>query len=310
MRLLLITSLWPTPEHPASGSFVVDRVQGASHIKVVAPRHSRPGRWWLAQYARLAIDAMRVRGPFDGVEAHPVYPAGLIALVVARLRGLPLVVYAHGSDVRRASSASRIYRWLVRRVVRGADAVVTNSLDTARHVRGLGRDPLIRPPGVDLGRFAPSPRPAVKRVLYLGGRTPGKGYAVATQLADTLAGPGEREVAPAEVPALIAAHDVVLVPSVEEGFGIVAVEAIASGRWVVATATGGLLEIIQDGLNGTLVTDGDFARAVAQVPDYDPWAVASTAVRFDLASYREAMAQLWRDVMSGRRDRSARSGGG
>jgi len=182
----------------------------------------------------------------------------------------------------------------------GADAVVTNSVDSARYVRELGREPLIIPPGVDLGRFSPSPRPADRRVLYLGGRRPGKGYEVASELADTLAGPGEREVDPAEVPALMAAHDVVLMPSVQEGFGVVAVEAIASGRWVVASAVGGLPEIIQEGLNGTLVTDGDFARALAQVPDYDPWVVAATAERFDVASHRKAMAQVWADVVARR----------
>lgn len=299
MRLLLITAMWPTEDRPASGSFVVDRVGAAPDITVVGPRRS--GGWWLRRYARLAFDAVRARGPFEGIEAHPVYPAGLIGLVLARLRRLPLVVYAHGTDVRRANAARALHRWLVRRVVSGADAVVTNSVDTARHVRELGRDPFIIPPGVDLGRFSPSARPARRRVLYLGGRTPGKGYEVASELADTLAGPGEREVAPAEVPALMAAHDVVLMPSAEEGFGVVAVEAIASGRWVVASAIGGLPEIIEDGLNGTLVRDGDFARALAQVPDYDPWVVALTAVRFDVASHREAMTHLWSDLLYRRR---------
>jgi glycosyltransferase involved in cell wall biosynthesis len=305
VRLLLITAMWPTQEHPASGSFVADRVGDVADITVVGPRRS--GGWWLAKYAQLGIDAIRARGSFDGIEAHAAYPAGLIGLVLARLRGLPLLVYAHGSDVRRANTGRWIYRQLVRRVVLGADVVVTNSTDTASHVRALGRDPRIIPPGVDLRRFSPSPRPALRRVLYLGGRTPGKGYEVARELADTLAGPGEHEVAPAEVPALIAAHDIVLMPSVQEGFGVVAVEAIASGRWVVATAIGGLPEIIQDGLNGTLVSDGAFARALEQVPDYDPWVVAPTAARFDLDGYREAMAQLWRDLVSRRKERSARS---
>ncbi len=68
------------------------------------------------------------------------------------------------------------------------------------------------------------------------------------------------------------AHDVVLVPSVEEPFGIVAVEAIASGRWVVAAAVGGLPDIVIDGVNGTLVSDGDYEGALARVPDYDPFA--------------------------------------
>ena len=140
--------------------------------------------------------------------------------------------------------------------------MLTNSEDTAGHLRELGARPEVVPPGADLTRFAPSPRPGERRVLYLGGRNSSKGYEVATRLADTLVGPWLRDLDPAEIPALIAAHDVVLVPSQAEGFGLVAVEAIASGRWVVASAVGGLRDIVRDGVNGTLVTDGDFAGAL------------------------------------------------
>ncbi len=116
-------------------------------------------------------------------------------------------------------------------------------------------------------------------MLYLGGRNPRKGYEVAADLADTLVGPWLRDVEPDEIPAIMAEHDVVLVPSLAEPFGLVAVEAIASGRWVVARDVGGLRDIVIDGVNGTLVTDGDFAGALARVPDYDPQTVAATAQR-------------------------------
>jgi hypothetical protein len=168
--------------------------------------------------------------------------------------------------------------------------------DTAAHLRELGARPEVVPPGADLTRFAPSPRPGERRVLYLGGRNTSKGYEVATRLADTLVGPWLRELDPAEIPALIAAHDVVLVPSQAEGFGLVAVEAIASGRWVVASAVGGLRDIVRDGVNGTLVTDGDFAAALRRVPDYDPYVIAPTVGRFSLADWQEALRRIWDEV--------------
>jgi hypothetical protein len=174
-------------------------------------------------------------------------------------------------------------------------------------VRALGREPIIIPPGVDLSRFSASPRPSRRRVLYLGGVQAHKGWDVARELADTRAGrPGLPEVAPADMPATMAAHDVVLVPSYAEPFGLVAAEAIASGRWVVARAVGGLRDIVIDGVNGTLVSDGDFAGALARVPDYDPFAVAATADRFDIAREREALAELWRKVLARRRAGSRR----
>ena len=109
-------------------------------------------------------------------------------------------------------------------------------------------------------------------------------------------GPWLRDIDPDEVPGLIAAHDVVLVPSVVEAFGLVAVEAIASGRWVVARAVGGLREIVTDGVNGTLVADGDFAGALARVPDYDPYEVARSAERFSLERWQATMAAIWDEV--------------
>lgn len=54
--------------------------------------------------------------------------------------------------------------------------------------------------------------------------------------------------------------DVCVVPSVwHEPFGLVAVEAMAAGRAVVASRTGGLADIVLDGKTGLLVTPGDAA---------------------------------------------------
>jgi glycosyltransferase involved in cell wall biosynthesis len=161
----------------------------------------------------------------------------------------------------------------------------------------MGVQPIVAPPGVDLGRFAVAPLPSTPRVLYLGGRNPRKGYDIAVELADTLVGPWLRDISPRDVPALMAEHSVVLVPSIAEPFGLVAVEALASGRWVVASAVGGLREIIIDGVNGTLVHDGDFARALATVPDYDPHALATTAERYSLERWQAALEAIWQGVI-------------
>ena len=294
MRLLVITARYPTTDRPAAGAFVRNRLMGVA-ARVIAPtRYDRPG--W-RRYLAMTWSSLTARGRFDGVEGHFVVPSGAVALLAARIRGLPLVIYAHGSDVREMADRNAAYRWLARRVVRGANVVVTNSRDTARHVALLGAEAEVVPPGVDLSRFVPTPRPAQRRVLYVGGSAATKGAEVARQLADTLAGPGLREVPPDEMPALIAAHDVVLVPSSAEGYGLSAAEAIACGRWVIASAVGGLREIVDDGVNGTLVADGDFAGALASVPDYDPWAVAASAARFDQVIHRQRMAGIWERVL-------------
>jgi hypothetical protein len=297
MRLLVVTTRYPTPDRPAAGAFVRDRLGDRGlQATVVAPHRYDGSRW--ARFARLVWEALTTRGHFDGVEAHFVLATGPPALMAARLRGLPLVVYAHGSDVRDAAHRSIVHRWLASRVIRSAAAVVANSAETAEHVSRLGGRAEIVPPGIDVRRFRPSPRPSRRRVLYLGGDVPDKGVDVARRLADTLVGPGIREVDPAEVPKLMADHDVVLVPSRVEPYGLVAAEAIASGRWVVAAAVGGLTDIVTDGLTGTLVRDSDFAGALARVPDYDPSAVAADAQRFSVERHHAGMRAVWLRVLS------------
>jgi glycosyltransferase involved in cell wall biosynthesis len=60
---------------------------------------------------------------------------------------------------------------------------------------------------------------------------------------------GERE----DVPELLAALDVLLVPSWAEPFGRVVIEGMAMGLPVIATSEGGPAEIIDDGLDGVLL---------------------------------------------------------
>jgi glycosyltransferase involved in cell wall biosynthesis len=291
MRLLVVTARYPTADRPAAGAFVARRLEGLTGVTVIAPdRYDRPG--WL-RYLVLLWRALSARGSYTGVEGHFVLPSGPIALLAARLRRIPLVVYAHGGDVREMAHANPLFGWLARLVLRGAAVAVTNSAAGAAQVRRLGVEAEIVPQGVDLVRFQPTPRPSRRRVLYLGGAAPAKGYDVARELADTLLGPGLPMVGHDELPAVLAEHDVVLVPSHEEAFGLVAAEAIAAGRWVVARAVGGLPEVIEDGVNGTLVHDGDFAKALAAVPDYDPLQVAATAGRFSIEAHRAAMDAIW-----------------
>jgi D-inositol-3-phosphate glycosyltransferase len=106
------------------------------------------------------------------------------------------------------------------------------------------------------------------------------------------------------------AADVVLVPSRSESFGLVALEAAACGVPVVASAVGGLLNVVHDGVTGVLV-DGRqperFARAVAGLLD-DPAAAAAMgaaaaqrARRFTWSFTAARLRRLYADLAAQRR---------
>lgn len=83
----------------------------------------------------------------------------------------------------------------------------------------------------------------------------------------------------ADVAPAYAALDIVCVPSVEpESFGLVAIEAMASERAVVASAIGGLPEIVEHGVTGYLFPAGDVEALAERLAEL----VASPARRAEL----------------------------
>ncbi len=75
--------------------------------------------------------------------------------------------------------------------------------------------------------------------------------------------------------AFLAAADVVVNPSDVEGLPVVVLEAMALGRPIVATAVGGVPDLITDERTGLLIEPGDpeaLARAVGRLLDRSDWA--------------------------------------
>ncbi len=96
------------------------------------------------------------------------------------------------------------------------------------------------------------------------------------------------------------AADLVVVPSRSESFGLVALEAAACGRPVVAAAVGGLRTVVDHGNTGFLVEDGHpraYADHVAQILDDDDLARsmgAAAAVRAGGYTWSTTAARLRR----------------
>lgn len=124
--------------------------------------------------------------------------------------------------------------------------------------------------GHDLGRAVASlPRDVPIRVQFRGPVTRESERACLAELRDLVAGDRRVEfgppVASEEAPAVLAGFDALCCPAIcLEGGPTVAIEAHAVGTPVIGTRIGGLAELVQDGVNGRLVSPGDW-RALAGV---------------------------------------------
>lgn len=85
----------------------------------------------------------------------------------------------------------------------------------------------------------------------------------------------------------------------EEDFGIVPVEAMASGRPVIAYDRGGIRDSVRDGISGILFPDpsieglmGAIARFEASEQAFSPTTIAQQAARFSASRFRAEMTAL------------------
>ena len=115
-----------------------------------------------------------------------------------------------------------------------------------------------------------------------------------------LAAPGSVEVVGggADTSSWVEGADVVVVPSdAPEPFGLVAIEAFARGRPVVASAGGGLRDIVTDGVDGWLFPPGDADALAAVLRSVDRSAVAAAGRRarrtYEERFTERAFAERW-----------------
>ena len=282
MRVGVLTTSYPRYPGDVAGRFVADAVEHVRRrgvdVEVVGPGQFRGygltyghgvvgnlrRRPWLALLvpALLAgfVRAAR-RVDVDLLHAHWL-PSGWVA---ART-GTPYVVQVWGTDVELARRAPG----LARGVLRGARLVIAASTALAEAARSLGASEVrVIPSGVDLPAEVGGEATPLE-VLYVGRLSPEKGVEELVEAARGLnlvvAGDGPlRERVPGalgfvphdELGALYARAAVVACPSRREGFGVACLEAMAYGKPVVATAVGGLLDLVVDAETGLVVPPRD-----------------------------------------------------
>jgi glycosyltransferase involved in cell wall biosynthesis len=284
MRVLVLTTSYPRGPGDVAGLFIADAVERLRErgveVEVVSPADfphfglaygsgivgNLRRRPWLALLLPafllwFAVAAARAARGTDLVHAHWL-PSAAVALLTRK----PVVAQVWGTDVELARRAP----WLARVVLRRARVVVAPSTVLAGAARELGaRAVAVIPSGVDVAdEIGAEDEPPF--VLYAGRLSPEKGVLELVEAANgiplVIVGdgplrehvPGARGfVAHDELLKLYGRAAVVAVPSYREGFGVVCAEAMAHGRPVVASAVGGLLDLVSDGVTGIHVPPGD-----------------------------------------------------
>ena len=273
MRVLVVTNITPDEAAPWRGQFVRDQVDALRRSGVDVELHSFPAG--TRNYPRAVGSIRRIlrRERFDLVHAHFGLAGWCAKLAGAR----PLVVTFHGTDVRHPLTG-----FLSRRLVGRLDLIAAArwlcSVPRASGRPCRGARAQRRPSR----RCRPRSLPAASRAdaraslgLDPGGRyllfpavssRPVKRYDRARELADVLgaellSGDG---IDPGQMPSLMNAANAVVVTSDNEGFGLVAVEALACDVPVFSTPVG-IAPFLLRGLDGCLAAPfnpGVWAEAI------------------------------------------------
>ncbi len=284
----------------------------------------------------LWVRLLRLKGKYDVIQAHWLIPQG----IAQSFAGGKYVVTSHGSDLT-AMNAGLMRRLkqrcldLARRVTvvsgRLRQILLENYHVPEEKVEVISM-------GCDLAGFSPEKRNPVRfasgrrHVLFVGRLVEVKGVrylidameAVDADLHIVGDGPeaadlraraerfGDRIVFLGSMPhealaELYASADVCVFPSIhasdgtEEGFGLVIVEAMACGTPVVASRSGGIVDIVSDGVNGLLAEEkdsrslADRINAVLSDPELAGRLRAAgleTARRYDYGALAERFARV------------------
>jgi glycosyltransferase involved in cell wall biosynthesis len=342
LRILIVSQFWPGPTAPDLGVFVAQLAgeleRRGNEVDQVYVDHRGGSRVKHARLGAAAIDrAVRMRP--DVIYAHFLAPAGAFAAAASLVARVPLVVTAHGQDVRNLG-AIRGVRAITRGTVARARAVIAVSdylrRELVAQVPGAAAKAQVIDCGVDLDRFQPGDAHAARarvgwagdgpHFLFVGTLDERKNVLRLRdafeslddgQLAYVGVGPyrAELEGRPNirvvgavpfdQVPDWMTASDVLCLPSHAEAFGQVLIEAMASERSVLAGNAGGPPEFVPPEA-GVLVDPGSVEsiaegmRAASRMPS--PNAAAREVAReHDLRRQAERIEAVLRRAAAPRR---------
>jgi glycosyltransferase involved in cell wall biosynthesis len=281
---------------------------------------------------RAAVQARRAFEP-DLIHAHWWFPNGLVGTWMSKMAHKPLVTTLHGTDVRLARTVA-FSRPAFRHVMHNSAAVTAVSRWLATEAQEVISTPapVVAPMPVATELFSPGGQRHENRLLFVGRLNKQKGIELllhalsripGASLTLDVIGDGDDRDTLKELAIALGIGDRVrwhgalpqprlaefyrgatalVVPSVGEGLGLVAVEAQLCETPVVAFDSGGLPDIVQHDRTGVLVRDVDAgslaAALVSLLEREDRGAALGAAARLHaLATFApESVARRYADI--------------
>ncbi|HLO11964.1 MAG TPA: glycosyltransferase [Pseudoneobacillus sp.] len=132
-KILVLSNMYPTPEHKTFGIFVKNQVEAlrmnGNHVDVIGIKNPLTGKKnviskyfrWLAETNLNLLSSGR---KYDVIHAHYVFPTGMLALLYKKLLGKPFIVTAHGGDIDRMAKKNRRIRQWTEKILQEASHVV------------------------------------------------------------------------------------------------------------------------------------------------------------------------------------------
>ncbi len=247
----------------------------------------------LAASTRAAVREHR-RSAFDVLHAHWWFPGGVAGATARWWTRTPLVTTMHGSDVRllqHAPAGRPLYRW----VARSSSALTCVSSWLAAQLPLSARQPVVAPMPVPVDLFPLAGEHEPDRLLFVGKLSEQKGLPrllramtrLRTPVRLTVVGAGRLDDAPVrelartlglddriewlplltqrELGAQYRRAAIHVIPALDEGLGLTAVESLLSGTPVVAFRSGGVPDVVVTDRTGVLVEPGDEAALAAAI---------------------------------------------
>lgn len=331
-RFRYMPARWERLTHEENAA---DRAGRSPVFALVSVAYIVAGMWAIRRLVR--------RERYDVIHVHWPVPHALFGMVAQRVSGAPVVTTYYGAELRLAARSAlftRLLRAGARRSARNV-AISRHTADDLARLTGVAAEVIPYSSAFSPHAHSTAREAKAFTALFVGRLVERKGLPVLLEAWKRAAMPNARlviigggpdraalearaatlgvsgsvefrgRVSDSELAAAYSEADLFVLPAVvdargdTEGLGVVLLEAMASNIPVIASAAGGITDVVVDGESGVLVPPGDaeaLAAALGRLrndPGLRAWLAANGAARVRDEFSWDAIADRWAAVYRG-----------